>query len=180
MNVNGVIASAKQIKQDFSNVQVRFGVATLIPGKKPFLDFVNQIKENSLNFKLHWSLHSIKEETRRSLMPAANDIKESINLLNFFMAETNLPVEIHYTLMDNLNDSKDDADQIAKLINKKATIKLLRFSPHKNEPFLIESKQTKEFKKMLENHRFNVEIYSPPGRDINASCGQFILDQYSK
>lgn len=180
LNVENIIESAKLIKSYSKYQNTRFAISTIIPNKKSFNHFTDRILENNLPFKLHWSLHCIDEPQRKSLMPSALSTTQSLQLLTSYIEATNQPIEIHYTLMDHINDSLEDAQKIASLIDKRFVIKLLRFSPHTNEPFLFESRNTLEFKKQLESNGFTVEIYSPPGRDIGSSCGQFILDQYTK
>jgi adenine C2-methylase RlmN of 23S rRNA A2503 and tRNA A37 len=180
MNVDGVIGSAKLIKKFSYYQNVRFGLATLIPGIKPFNEFVQEVSKESLPFKVHWSLHFTNRSTRKSLMPAALDAELGIKLLTEYVNKTNCPAEIHYTLIDNLNDQEEDVSYLDKMIqDKRISIKLLRFAPKDSEPSLTESKNVDNFKTALQSKGFIVEVYSPPGRDIGSSCGQFILEQYT-
>lgn len=179
MNVDNVINSASHIANIPGYSTIRYAVATLIPGIKPFEYFKSRVIETNLNFKLHWSLHSTNAPVRRSLMPSALDFCKAANLISGYFTHTKRPVEIHYTLMDNINDQSHDVDNLDKLIaNKDISIKLLRFAPKENEPNLKESNNAFNFKSALESKGFTVEMYSPPGRDIGSSCGQFILDKY--
>jgi adenine C2-methylase RlmN of 23S rRNA A2503 and tRNA A37 len=180
LNVSGLIDSAKLIKSIPGYNNIRFAVSTIIPNKKVFVNFTNQVFDNKLPFKLHWSLHSIKQKTRKSLMPSALPLNESLELLSYYIELTKQPVEIHYTLINDINDSAADVKTISNIVDKRIVIKLLKFSPKFDEPTLIESNNTNEFKKQLENNGYIVEVYSPPGRDIGSSCGQFIVDQYTK
>lgn len=181
MNIDGVIESAKLIQSIEGYDVIRFGLATLIPGSKLLSEFTQLVVGNKLPFKLHWSLHFTNRDTRKSLMPAALDAEVAVNLLSNYIKHTKQNVEIHYTLIDGLNDQPADVDYLNNLIeNKKINIKLLRFSPKETEPNLMESKNVSNFKTLLESKGFTVEVYSPPGRDIGSSCGQFILDQYTK
>ncbi|CAB4196901.1 COG0820 Predicted Fe-S-cluster redox enzyme [uncultured Caudovirales phage] len=179
LNIDNVIRSARHIQDLYSDgfIKVRFAVSTLIPNKKSFVKFTDNIKEYNLPFKIHWSLHSINHSSRKSLMPNALHVSSAIDLVNNYVDNTNNPVEIHYTLIDGINDQLVDVENISKLINKKIVIKLLKFAPRSCKPY-TESSNTLEFKKQLESNGFVVEIYSPPGRDIGSSCGQFILDKY--
>ncbi len=179
LNVDGVIESAKQLTQLNTYKTVRFGVSTLIPGKKPFLNLMEQVAVNNLNMKLHWSLHTTQSATRKSLMPSAFGIRESAALVGQYLDNTKCPVEIHYTLINGINDQLRDIKNIDLLIDKRIPIKILRFAPHKLEPDLEESTRVEAFRKSLESIGYTVEVYSPPGRDIGSSCGQFILDKYT-
>lgn len=180
LNLPGVIGSAIKLRELTSYKTVRFGVSSLIPGSKPLNQLISSVIENNLNCKLHWSLHSAQATIRRNLMPSALGIRESAQLAVNYLEQTGQPVEVHYTLMDNVNDQLRDIKSIESIIDKRLVIKILRFAPHKLEPTLEESKRVSSFKSSLENAGYTVEVYSPPGRDIGSSCGQFILDQYSK
>jgi adenine C2-methylase RlmN of 23S rRNA A2503 and tRNA A37 len=180
LNVDGVIDSAKEIRKLSNYKVVRFGVSTLIPGSKPFNYLIDKVVENDLQCKLHWSLHSAQSSVRKSLMPSAMGIREGSSLALQYMERTKQPVEVHYTLINGVNDTLRDVKSLSSVLDKRLVIKILRFAPHKLEPQLEESNVTSLFKKSLENEGFTVEVYSPPGRDIGSSCGQFILDQYSK
>lgn len=180
LNVSGIINSMLEIKQKSPYDNVRFGVSTIIPGKKVFQQFQEQVIKNNLPIKLHWSLHSTTDIQRKSLMPSAVDIKTGHNLVCNYLEKTNQPIEIHYTLIKNVNDTDKDVENIINLIDKRITFKILKFAEHKLEPELIGSDFTELFADKLKQSGFNVEIYSPPGRSIGSSCGMFIIDQYIK
>ena len=179
LNIQGLFHSAMKLLRTPNYQQVRFGVSTLLPGKKPFDELTKLVAMNGLPCKLHWSMHSTKADIRKNLMPSALPIKEALALLSNYMETTNQPVEIHYTLIKGVNDTQEDIDNLVSLVDKKINIKLLRFAPHRNEPNLIESDFVQDFKSKLENNGFHVEAYCPPGRDIGSSCGQFTLDRYT-
>lgn len=186
MNCTEVIKSAvdirtspkyKYIQDAYKNI--RFGVSTILPGYKRFEQFKKAVIENKLPVKLHWSLHSLDAVERKSLMPGASPIAQSLSMVNEYVDETGQPAEIHCTLMHEINDRQIDLDRFAQLSGRKATIKLLKFAEKASEPTLLGSKRTDWFRDELEKAGYSVEIYSPPGRDIGSSCGQFILDQYT-
>ena len=187
LNCSGVINSALDLKynEHWEHIQksyknIRFAISTILPGKNRFKTFKENVITYKLPFKLHWSLHSLNVPSRKSLMPAASPVVEGLEMIEEYMEETEQPVEIHYTLINNVNDSEEDLDKFEKLVTKKANIKILKFAEKKEKPDMYESANTAFFRKGLEDRGFMVEVYSPPGRDISASCGMFILDQYTK
>lgn len=184
MNAENVINSAIEIKnneyiQD-SYKNIRFAISTIMPGEIKFNNFKKLVIANSLQFKLHWSLHSLDSITRKNLMPGALDILGGWNNVNKYVEETGQSAEIHYTLMHEVNDRQIDLNKFAKLPGRKATIKLLKFAEKESEPTLLGSKRTEWFRTELEKQGYSVEAYSPPGKDVGSSCGQFLLDQYTK
>ena len=91
---------------------------------------------------------------------------------------TNDPVEIHYTLIKDVNDSINELNKICKLLKKyNITIKFITFNPindlkrSDNEDLWI-----KEILKQVPNLR--IKTYSPPGKEIGSSCGEFTKHYY--
>jgi len=178
LNVDQVIGTALALKTWPGYETVRFAVATILPSRKRFDQFKQAVTFHSLPFKLHLSLHSLDAQSRRSLMPSASPIAESWGMLAEYAEETGQPTEVHYTLIHGVNDREEDLIKFGALPGRAATIKLLRFAEKKQEPTMQGSQRTPWFKTGLESLGFKVEVYSPPGRDIGSSCGQFIVDQY--
>jgi len=187
MNLDGVLGSALHMRDhsSFEDIRnqyntIRFAISTIIPNEIKFNQFKKSIKQHKLDFKLHWSLHSLDSVSRKNLMPAALNIPDALKMIDNYIEETGNPVEIHYTLMDEINDREEDLNNFIKYVSKKPTIKFLKFAEKKNEPLMRGSKRVNWFKSELEKNGFKVEVYSPPGSDIGSSCGQFLLDQYVK
>ena len=178
MNPEEVVAAARRIAGWPGYETVRFAVSTILPGRTRFDRFVRLVQESGLNFKLHWSLHSLDALSRKSLMPIASDIVSSLEMVEEWTRTTGLPAEIHYTLMAGVNDRDEDVELFDRKVGRGATVKLLRFAERDSEPYLRGSERTDDFRRALESKGFKVEVYSPPGRDIGSSCGQFVLDQY--
>jgi len=181
LNVEQVIETAKCMGDTnamgwYDNV--RFALATIIPSRKCFEQFKQLVGLHGLPFKLHLSLHSLDAPARKSLMPSASPILDSWNMLKEYASDTGQPTEVHYTLIDGINDKEEDLARFEALSGRDVPIKLLRFAEKKQEPLMHGSSRTAQFTLGLEQLGYRVEVYSPPGRDIGSSCGQFIADQY--
>lgn len=179
LNVSNILEAAAALSKLPEYSSVRFAVSTILPARPAFEKFVDGVLESGLRFKLHWSLHTLETEKRVSLMPKASPTEEGVEMLEEWIARTGLPAEIHYALMDGVNDRPEDAELLAEFVPSGVTLKLLRFAEHDRDPDLVGSTRTDEFRKELEASGVKVECYSPPGRDIGASCGQFLLDRYT-
>lgn len=165
---------------------VRFGVATCLPKNRVdrFFKFCQQVKDNNLPVKLHLSLHYTKEFHRNQWMPNSLDIKSSIAACNFFRQYTGNKVEVHYTLIEGINDRSQDRDRLARLLRgTDFDIKLITYNEKETIPYKQNSHP--------ESWRYwlalalgpghgNTEVYTPPGRDVGASCGQFMFEDYDK
>lgn len=162
---------------------IRFGLATMLPKSKwkELLILADHVKEQKIPLKVHLSLHFTDDETRLKWMPSALNIKSSIDLLNFYKSYTGNPIEVHYTIMDGVNDNNSNMYLLESLIEIGTTIKFMRYS----EKDSIDVKGTsinrvKTMEEYLDSTGHTTEYYEPPGMDIGASCGQFLTDTASE
>jgi len=184
LNINNVIDTMKCIEILYAQSYdvVRFAVASLIPDVLLFNDFRYEIKKNNIKCKFHYSLHTTDFLLRKQLMPGA--AKESINailpLLRVYMREGN-SVEIHYSLMDGINDTNEDVNTLTTYLGLDPVIpiKFLKLSEKEDSEYR-QSKKIDEFRKSLEYFGIPTEYYEPPGSDVGSSCGQFLLDYYER
>ena len=156
---------------------IRFAIASLVPRWSSFDKLKELVVKNNLLVKFHYSLHTCDVNFRKELMPGAAtmDIPKLLTYL-----ETGNSLEIHYTIMDGVNDTDADSDKLIELFkNTTASIKLLRYSEKKNLE-LKQSGRVLEFMERLTAGGIKTEYYEPPGNDVGSSCGQFLLDYYKK
>ena len=161
---------------------VRFAIATSIPSKN-WINFYNMtwaIKEFELPVKLHLSLHYTTEHIRRKWMPSSLDIMSSLSCVDFYRKVTGNPVEIHYTLIDGVNDTEQDAMLLRVLLRDKMfNVKFLYFNEKPTlEYHASKVEKMKMFDKYLSKYNIDTEYYVPPGLDVGASCGQFLMGHY--
>lgn len=91
---------------------------------------------------------------------------------------TNDPVEIHYTLIKRVNDDDLELNKVCELLEKyMIPIKFIRFNPINSlERSANEEKWTNTIKEKVPTLR--IKIYSPPGREVGISCGEFTKYYY--
>ena len=182
LNISNVIEASCQIQNQMKNKYqtVRFAVASLIPSLSAMEKFTEAVKKNGLKVKFHLSLHSADPMVRKGLMPSAELIEESIELVEKFVRLTGNSAEIHYALIKDINDRDSDAEMlVALLTDKPISVKFLAYNAKPTLDF-EESKRVEYFQKKLENIGVKTEFYRPPGWDIGSSCGQFLMDYYEK
>jgi 23S rRNA (adenine2503-C2)-methyltransferase len=156
---------------------IRFAVASLIPSKNSLQEFTELVVSNRLLVKFHYSLHTPNDVLRKQLMPAAIPSKEAIFELKRYNRLTGNNVEIHYSLMNNLNDSDKDAEDLSTLLHDTGfNVKVLKLSEKTSE--LQCSDKVDKFRSILTKNGIDNEYYEPPGNDVGASCGQFLLSYY--
>jgi len=162
---------------------VRFAVASIIPSLSNMIEFTKSVKEYQLPLKFHLSLHSANGKIRRDLIPAAQPIFESLDLVNIFVNSTGNAAEIHYSLIDGINDTDDDLLCLPLLIYEFTDIRLsVKFISYNQKPGskLSRSGRLQDFMSELTKYGVKNESYTPPGGDIGSSCGQFLMDYYKK
>jgi 23S rRNA (adenine2503-C2)-methyltransferase len=81
-----------------------------------------------------------------------------------------------YVMLANVNDSDEQARQLANLLNRhalKAKVNLIPHNPAQPLPYQPSAEETVErFKSILEAKGIDVYVRRPRGRDIFAACGQ--------
>lgn len=182
MNVDNVILSMKILQQlEGDGIPlVRFAVATSIPKSHwlEFFELTKDIKDYNLPVKIHLSLHYTSDLQRKEWMPASLDIESSIACVDFYRKLTFNPVEIHYALIDGVNDTKQDAVRLTDLIKgKDFNVKFLFYNEKESLDYHASNKEkVKLFRMHLVDSFIPFEYYIPPGLSVGASCGSFLMD----
>jgi len=161
----------------------RFAIATSIPRKNwlPLLDFADKLS-NPDKVKLHFSMHYTTDEVRKKYMPKAMELDKALKILDLYKAITGSVIEVHYTLMDGINDTMNDLYRLGGLLKSRDfQVKLLYY----NKREALDAEKSPEnkvsaFKETLETYNISTTYYIPPGLDVGASCGQFLMDHYIK
>lgn len=155
--------------------KVRFALATLLP----IGTSLDELDVQGFDVKVHLSLHFTEDHVRREWMPFASQIVPSIRQLYEYQQRGNR-AEIHYALIDGINDSEEDAKRLVELLQgKNISVKLIKYNRRlslEHQP--SSSDVLKRFREILGD--FPHEYYEPPGIDVGSSCGAFLLEHYLK
>jgi 23S rRNA (adenine2503-C2)-methyltransferase len=186
LNMDSVYRSMIAIRKTWAQVYetVRFGMATLLPKNcwTALNTLADTVKDAGLKLKVHLSLHSPYDDVRHFLMPAAANVQDAVKALRNYREVTGNSVEIHYALMYKVNDRNIDAVGMVGLLKKdKIPVKFLVYNEKPTATsWLRRSACVAGFRATLGANGIPTEFYEPPGSDIGASCGQFLLDYYIK
>jgi 23S rRNA (adenine2503-C2)-methyltransferase len=130
------------------------------------------------------SLHSASEETRKKLIPAANDfsLKEMRTLLHNASRKERDRISLEYILLKGVNDSEDDALELAKFCRGlKVKVNMIPLNPHPLIPFEAPAEQTIiNFQSVLACMEISSTIRKSRGADIAAACGQLAVFERDK
>ena len=137
---------------------------------------IRDLAKEGLQITLALSLHASNQEKRLELMPVAKsyDIHEVVDAMQDYFEETGRRVTFEYSLVAGVNDTEEDARELAELIHGiNCHVNLIPVNPIKERDFVQpDGKSVQEFKNKLEKCRINVTIRREMGRDIDGACGQ--------
>ena len=145
---------------------------------------IRQLAEEKFQMTLALSLHATTQEKRKQLMPIANkyELKEVLDACRYYYEQTGRRITFEYSLVGGVNDTKQDAEELTKLIGKfPCHVNLIPVNPIKERDFVQpDKKECQAFRNKLEKNGINVTIRREMGRDIDGACGQLrksYLDQ---
>ena len=135
-----------------------------------------RLAEEGLSITLALSLHGSNQEKRKSLMPVANKyhLDEVLEACDTYFAKTGRRITYEYSLVSGVNDSKEDARSLARLLkNMNGHVNLIPVNEIKENELKRPSKKTiEDFEEILKSQGIEVTVRREMGTDINAACGQ--------
>ena len=137
---------------------------------------MKELAKEKFQMTLALSLHATTQEKRKQLMPIANkyDLKEVLEACHYYYEETGRRITFEYSLVGGVNDTKQDAEALTKLIGKfPCHVNLIPVNPIKERDYVQPDRSECEaFRNKLEKNGINVTIRREMGRDIDGACGQ--------
>lgn len=182
------------IKDTLGYETIGYALATMMPNNN-ILKLTELVDKLNIPLKVHFSMHTPIDQERFNLIPSTKvSVEEALAYLIHYrkrlqnndkimteyvkLHRTNDPVEVHYTLIKDVNDKKEELNKVCELLDRyRIPIKFIRFNPI-NELKVRENETmwVSEISKKISNLR--VKTYSPPGREIGSSCGEFTKHYY--
>ena len=146
----------------------------VVPGIEKFMN-----EEGQVNLAI--SLHAPNDEIRKSIMPIAfaYDMNSLFACLEKYLDKTNRRITIEYIMLDGINDSVENALELAsRLKGINCYVNLIPY----NETDNIGYKRTKmaqimKFYDILKKKNINVTIRREFGSKVDAACGQLRANQ---
>lgn len=137
---------------------------------------IKRLAGEDLTITLAISLHASTDEKRRELMPIARkySLKELMEVCRLYFNKTHRRITFEYSLVGGVNDTDEDAQRLAGLIEGiNCHVNLIPVNPIRERNFVeSEADRISEFKNKLEKNQINVTIRREMGRDIDGACGQ--------
>lgn len=143
---------------------------------------MNKLPDDLPQVNLAVSLHAADDELRNSLVPINKrfPLKILMKACEDYVTKTNRRISFEWALIENVNDSLQQAHNLVSLIKKSKVldtglshVNLIQLNPISNYQAKPSTNQkTISFKKVLESNQIPCTIRRRRGIDINAGCGQ--------
>lgn len=139
---------------------------------------ITKLADDNVKFHLAISLHSAQNNTREELMPInrAIPLEKLQDSIRYFHDKTGSRITYEYILLNNINDSIEDAHELVKFSKiSPCKINLIEYNTVDDLEYTKSSnKKTNDFINFLESKNVIVNLRKSKGKDINAACGQLV------
>jgi 23S rRNA (adenine2503-C2)-methyltransferase len=177
LNFDSVVDAMDLMLEDMAYGLSKRRVTLSTSGVVPALDRLADVSEVSLAI----SLHAPNDELRNQLVPInrkypiAELLRSSRNYIDR-QTDKKRVVTVEYTLIAGVNDSQDQARELAVLLHDfPCKINLIPFNPFPQSEYQKPSgNAVSRFWQVLIDEGFIVTVRSTRGDDIDAACGQLV------
>jgi len=169
------------------------GVRSISISTAGIIEGIKKLSEEKLHVNLAISLHAPNDKLRRELMPIDKKypLEDVLKAVSNYIDKTNRKVMFEYVLIKDVNDSDDNARELAKIMNNSSAslrarklyfVNLILY----NEPASAkatagqagiykasDTKRVEAFRAILEKLKIRYTQRYRFGDDIQAACGQF-------
>ncbi|NMM65636.1 23S rRNA (adenine(2503)-C(2))-methyltransferase RlmN [Clostridium sp. P21] len=137
---------------------------------------IRELADKNYQITLAISLHAPNDKLRKTMMPIANkySISEIIEACKYYINKTNRRITFEYALVNDVNDSAQSAEELAKLLKGiLCHVNLIPVNKVRENNFEKSSTNNiKNFSNILIEKGIETTIRREMGSDINAACGQ--------
>jgi len=173
LNYENTVKAIRIIRSEFglsiSARRITLSTAGIVPN-------IYRLADQGLKIKLALSLNAPDDELRKKLMPITKKypLSEVLQALKYYAKINDTRVTFEYVLIKDINDSKEQAKELAKLVRGiPCKINLIPYNPIKNCPFNKPDEDTlQNFRDTLHPRAPAVTLRKSKGEDIQAACGQ--------
>lgn len=163
---------------------VAIGARHITVSTSGLVPMIKRYAEEDLQTNLAISLHAPNDELRNKIMKVnkAYNISELIAAINEYIEKTNRRVTIEYVMLSMVNDSEDNANELADLLRgMNVYVNLIPY----NETSHIEYKKSPndrvmKFYDTLKRRGINVTVRREFGGNIDAACGQLRANEVER
>lgn len=149
---------------------------------------IRQLAELRNAPKLALSLHATTNGFRNKIIPLSKQttLQKTLEAIEYYYQQTGMPITYEYIPFDGLNDTKEDAKRLAKILKRvPSRVNIIPFNDISFTNPLGYGKELKptpkdkilEFGDLVRQFGGKVTIRDTFGADIEAACGQLALSK---
>ena len=140
---------------------------------------IDKLAKEDLSVNLVLSLHAPNQHLRKKIIPYARKypLEEILMAMERYARETKRDITYEYTLLADLNDAPEHAEELADLLSgKQCTVNLIPYNPVDGLRLRRPAKEAiEDFRAILVDAGINTTWRYTKGKDIAAACGQLAL-----
>ena len=175
LNLTNVVPAMEIMLDDFGFGLSKRRVTLSTSGVVPALDKLGDMIDVALAISLHAPNDTIRDE----IVPINKkyNIETFLGAVSRYISKSNANqgrVTIEYVMLDHINDSTDNAHELAALLkDTPCKINLIPWNPFPGAPYGRSSNsRIDRFCKVLMEYGFTTIVRKTRGDDIDAACGQ--------
>lgn len=180
-NYDNIIDFIRIINSPFG---IAIGARHITVSTSGLVPMIKRYAKEDLQTNLAISLHAPNDELRNKIMKVnkAYNISELIAAINEYIEKTNRRVTIEYVMLSMVNDSEENANELADLLRgMNVYVNLIPY----NETSHIEYKKSPndrvmKFYDTLKRRGINVTVRREFGGNIDAACGQLRANEVER
>lgn len=180
-NYDNIISFIKIINDPFG---LAIGARHITVSTCGLIPKIKEFSSLDLQVNLAISLHAPNNDLRSKIMPVnkAYPLEDLIKVLKGYINKTNRRVTIEYVMLKEVNDSVENALELAHLLKgMNVYVNLIPYNETSHIEFKKSDKsQILKFYDTLKKNKINVTIRKEFGKQIDAACGQLRAKEVEK
>ena len=174
-NYEAVVPAMDLMMHDHAYGLSKYKVTLSTAGVVPMMQCLSQESKAALAV----SLHATNDTLRNQLVPLNKKFPLTVLLeacRQYFPMSAKRSILFEYVMLDGVNDSVAEADQLVRLLsNIRCKINLIPFNPFPHTAYRCSHETTMvQFQQRLMAAGFNVRVRRTRGADIDGACGQLV------
>jgi 23S rRNA (adenine2503-C2)-methyltransferase len=137
---------------------------------------IRRLAHEDLQITLAVSLHAGDDQLRQTLIPWAKQfpLDRIFAAIDYYFQHTRREVTLEYVLLEGVNTSPADADNLARWAHRsRCNVNLINYNPVTETEYSPANAETAgRFLHRLQRRGVNAHLRSSRGADIDAACGQ--------
>jgi len=140
---------------------------------------IKKLGDDNVKFNLALSLHAANDEKRNTIMPIneQNSLAALAEALKYYFAKTKNPVTYEYIIFDGVNDTLQDAAELARFCKHlPCKVNIIEYNPIAFASYINAGEDRVDaFAEYLRKQGVNTHLRRSRGKDIDAACGQLAI-----